>query len=322
MSDPTAPAADSGIASLDQVLEERKERTEPDAVETQEADPEPEIEAEPTAETEPAAEEPSEEPAEDSEAEEPIAAPHSWDAEAKARFAELPKDVQTLIVQRETARDGAVAKAQQEAAEARKQAAGLGELAQQITTIAEQAKAAFERPIPELGVSWEQIDWRGWFAQDPQTASVWKARYDTEREELQRVSAAQQQASARAFQAYVSEQAETLKTKAPELLEPAKRQDVAQYLLNQGYAPDQLASIGAADLIIAHKAMLYDRADRAVKAAPPKKDPAPAPKVIKPQAAQSSSQSQRVAELEARASRTGDLDDVLAARRARQALKG
>jgi hypothetical protein len=54
-----------------------------------------------------------------------IEAPRSWPAELKAQFMHLPWDVQTQILKRETERDLAVRKAQNEAGEARNALAAL-----------------------------------------------------------------------------------------------------------------------------------------------------------------------------------------------------
>jgi hypothetical protein len=115
---------------------------------------------------------------------------------------------------------------------------------------------------------------------------------------------------------------EELPTVAPALADPKegpKRiQEVATYLEGQGFPRGSLLWATARDLGVAYKAMLYDRGQAALKA-PPRKEPTQASPPLRPAAAQSSSTTQqRLASLDAKAARTGSIDDVLAARRARR----
>ena len=55
----------------------------------------------------------------------PIRAPQSWDADAKAKFEALPRDLQEVVLARESDRDKAVQRSAREAADARKLAQAL-----------------------------------------------------------------------------------------------------------------------------------------------------------------------------------------------------
>jgi hypothetical protein len=104
----------------------------------------------------------------------------------------------------------------------------------------------------------------------------------------------------------------------PEWRDEAKRsiatREIANTLIASGYSPDELN--GLSDhraVLIAHKAMLWDRS-QAVKQKQVKTEATP-PKPVKPGNANSPSQApeqNRLDELAKRAKRTGKLDDVAA----------
>src|SRR6185312_2404290 len=102
---PDATAADNGVLTIEQAVEqldaaEKKEQAPADAVEAAPQTEPPE--AEPTATD---AEEPETAIEGEAETDEPgaeealpaINPPHFWDAEAKKRFGELPRDLQELV---------------------------------------------------------------------------------------------------------------------------------------------------------------------------------------------------------------------------------
>src|SRR6185312_11953486 len=126
---------------------------------------EPNTEAEPAAEgadgpetaTEGETAETDEAEAEGDEPELPaIEPPRFWDAEAKKRFGELPRDIQELLSQNEDRSVKATSKSLQEAAEARKaaeiEASNLTALRSQLDKHIETAKARFKS-------KWENVDW-------------------------------------------------------------------------------------------------------------------------------------------------------------------
>jgi hypothetical protein len=334
MSDVQAPA------SLDTVLRERAERVAqpeaeaveaPQAVEAAEAQEEP-VEAAVEA---PEAEQPADEtPQATEEPEAPaVEAPHYWSAEQKARFAELPADVQAIIAEQEKGRDAAVSKAQQQAAEARKaaeaEAAKLGQIAGQAEQAVGQAEAFHARVVPELGMKWADVDWATWFATDRETAATFRAQYDAEREELQRLQTSRQEAA----QASLAEFRKAENAKIAELIPdwtdpkegPRRAESTLAHLVERGLPQGMIQRLSAFELSVAYDAYRWREAQakaQALKSAP--KQPAPAAKPpVKPAAAQALPSAQRtVIDLEAKAARTGDLDDVLAARAARRRLQG
>jgi hypothetical protein len=214
-------------------------------------------------ETEPSPAEPDEEELPATEAE-PVAPPPFWSAEDKAWFAEQAPEAQAKLLAYEKNRDAATSRALQEAAEARKaaraEAQALAQHRDAIEQLAAEAAAAFAEN------DWDSVDWAAWVEEDPQAALAGKLRYDAEREQLQRLSAAKQMAEDQAFRTYVAEQAQALEALAPELArDDGRRREVGLYLVDQGYPVDALKGVGALDLIVAHKAMLWDRANATLK---------------------------------------------------------
>ena len=314
--------------TLESVLEDRRARAaeeqapETEAVEVEEDYQEPEDTGEPE-------EAPEEAPEAEEEAPEPVVeAPHYWPADKKAEFAKLPPELQALVAEQEAGRVRAVNQAQQQAVEARKaveaEIAQTQAVNQRLTQAAEAAESYHSRVIPDLGMTWEQVDWQAWFAQDRATAAAYRAQYDAEREDIQRIQAAKDEAEQTAYRQFLQAEALKLPEVAPELVDPVKgpklKADLGQYLTSKGYTQDRIGRFGALDLSLALKAMMFDAAQanaQALKSAPQK--PAAPARPVRPAAAASApTQTARIRELEARAARTGSLDDVLALRRAKR----
>ncbi|WP_454760615.1 hypothetical protein [Caulobacter segnis] len=152
--------------------------------------------------------------ADDTEAVAPVEPPKYWSQEAKAKFAELPTDLQAVVLAQEGPREEAAAKAEAEAAEARKQAAqeveGLRAFADQIGQFLPKAVETFKS-------KWDDIDWDAWIDQDPQAAMRGKLQMEAEQAELQRVARVKEQSDQVARQAFLREQGDLLKEKAPEV---------------------------------------------------------------------------------------------------------
>lgn len=325
--------------TLESVLEDRKAVREPEAADAEtnavEAADEADDYQEPDDADEAAGEalEADDEPADDEP--EPVAvvdAPHYWPADKKAEFAKLPADLQALVAEQEAGRVAAVNRAQQEAVLARKaveaEVAQTQALNHQLAQTATAAQAYHNRVVPELGMPWEQVDWSAWFAEDRATAATFRAQYDAEREEIQRVETAKDQAETLAYRQFLQAEAARLPEVAPDLADPThgpkRKSDLLNYLGGKGYAQDRIAQFGALDLSLAYKAMQFDAAQanaQALKSAPQKSPPSARP--IRPAAAASApSQSARIRDLEARVAQTGSLDDVLALRRAKRKASG
>lgn len=212
---------------------------------------EPEEGDEPTAEDEPEIEEEVDDLP-------PIDAPVSWDAEAKEKFAELPRDVQEYVAKREGERERFVQSKSQEAAQARQTAisqatAELAQIeqgyAQHFQSLAEQI--APQRPNPALLQS------------DPMAFYAQQANYENavaqQRELQQRAELHVQQAQARAHQAAQAEQAEQhriIVEQFPEYADPTTgpklRAELSAIAKELGY-PDELIGQARASDILAMK---------------------------------------------------------------------
>lgn len=282
-------------------------------------------------ETEEGTEAEQEESEEGDEPEQPaIEPPPSWNAEDREVFAHLPRDAQEVLVRREAERDRALNRTQQQLAEERKRVVaegqGLQSLVERVQSAVETAEAAFKRPIPDLTnaqgepMTWEQVDWDAWYESDPQSAAVWEARYNRERQKLEQAKTAHQQAQEQAqrqqFTAFVEERNTRLAEIAPDLArDESKREELSQYLQREGVPAQQIIGLTAEGMAIAHKAMLYDRAQAAMKAPKPKPSTPPPPpsKPVKPASSAPASPKQHQASVaKNRFAQTGGIDDAVA----------
>lgn len=310
------------------------------------AEPEAEEAPEPESEAEPAAEEPldpeaviegeleTEEPESDP-ATPAIAAPQSWDAAERATFATLPPAAQEIILKRETERDRAVSKAQQEATQVRKQAeadlVGLAQVKDTFDQIATRANKVFAD-------KWTNVDWQALARTDPNTYIIAKAEYDAEAGELQKVQQAQadadkvkQQAEQVQFQSYVQAEYTELAEIAPEMADPAKgpvlRSEVTQFLQGlhrsdgqRAILDENISRISAVEMALARDAMEYRKLKATGKATAARPvvqatRPTPAPaRSAAPSAAPSvrPSAQRNVEAIKNRFAQTGSTDDAVA----------
>lgn len=328
MTESDAPTPAGEVVSLAQVVEERVKRNAPAEVTAAQA-PEPvEIEETPadTKVEEPASE--AETPGDDkAEAETPepetpaVDAPHWWTAEQKAEWSEMSPKHQAIVLEQEQNRERAVSKAKQEAAEARKKAeqdsAGLGQYRQAVEQALQSASQTFKS-------KWEGVDWAAWAEQDPVAAFQGKALYDKEATELQQLDVARQATETLTHKRHLETESAKLADVAPDLVDPekgsARREEVGRFLIQSGIEADQLKWISATEMGLAYDAMRYRQLQQKAKAELTKpKTPQIAPKPVAPAAAaQTTSTQSRLSELEARARRTGRLEDTLAYREARR----
>lgn len=271
---------------------------------------EPDVEAENLTEGEP-------EPELEAETLEP---PLYWSPEAKAEFAELPPNLQAVVLAQEGPREAATAKAKAEAAEKVKVAdaelAKLGQFAESLADRLPQWISTFES---RWGT--ETPDWVA-YAQEHgvEQMTLLKLQHEQEQAQLQQAVQAKQVAEGQAQQAFVRAEYAKLTELAPDLVHPetgqAKRHEVAEYLVKAGGIDLQaVQNISAAEMIIARKAMLYDQAQAALKAKPAPKPPAPALRSpVRPAAAQSQvpTQQREAQRLQNRFAQTANREDAVA----------
>lgn len=208
----------------------------------------------------------------------PAEPPKYWSQEAKAKFLELPPELQAVVLAQEGPRETATAKAKDEAAQAR--AAADKEL-QGVQRFAEEIKPFLAQAVQTFRSRWgDNPDWVAYAQENGAEAmSIAKAQFEHERTQLQQVAQASKTADEHAEQAYFKAEFEALQTIAPDLADPetgpAKRQEVTKYLVDLKIPPAQIRTISAVEMSIARKAMLWDQAQ--AKAAPtPAPKPAPA----------------------------------------------
>lgn len=220
----------------------------------------------------------------------PLPAPQFWTAEQKADWSELSPKVQETILSQERSRVAASSKAFEEAARIRAEADAA---TQHAVYLAAQAQAAIQAapgvdqetaprlmdPSTGQPLTWGQIDWDAFYASDPQSAGAFRTIYnervkaiDAHRNSLAQAAVqAQAHADAQALNAYVYSEAGKLAQLNPKLLgDGAKRSAIGEYLVEQGIPKAALKGIGAAELVLAEKAMNWDRLNAGKTTAPAK----------------------------------------------------
>ena len=292
--EPLSIDAATELLTAAETAPEPEREQEEEQTEAQAAEPEAETvsEADQTAEEESAPEEASaDEEAEQAEPEEVIPPPPFWDAEQKERWTKLDPATQSYILEREKQRDAAHDRAVNEAARVRKTAEAEAQKVAQLLPEIERAVQQVEQVFAD---QWATVDWRALAEENPAEYIRLKAVYDEDLADRQRILAAKrvaQETAAKAQedarQAAALEEARRLRELAPELAQPEKAREVFGWLAEQGFEGDVLAGVTATELIIAHKAMLYDRLKAQgfkPKAPAPETKPAPKPisKALKP----------------------------------------
>lgn len=246
-----------------------------------------------------------------------IAAPKSWDAEARAAFAQLPRAAQEKIAAREDERDRAVSKAIQEASDTRKraeaEASTIGQFKAQLDDLIPRAQKTFAD-------RWHNVDWAAWSQVDPAAAQTGRFMMEQEQVELARLNAAHQVTQTQQQQRYLAEQGQKLADIAPDLVDPkegpARKAAVAKFLSEQGASPQEIAGLSAAAVAVAYDAMRFRQGQAQVRQAKPA--PAPAKPGVKPTAAQTVRPQQRTVETaKTRFAQSRSVDDAIALLNAR-----
>lgn len=334
MTDNAAPQGD-GALSVDQAIgllsaEPVTETTEApqEAAPEEEDTPDTEGEASSPEETDDEAESQSEEAeteAEEIEAVAPAEPPKYWSQDAKAKFAQLPPDLQAVVLAQEGPREEAAAKAKAEAAEIRKQA---DEEVKGVRVLADQLGEFVPKAVETFKSRWDDVDWQGWAQRilhepDPQAKlddqaafNAARLEFEAQKAQVEQLQAAERQAKAVSQAQFIREQAQELQKLAPDLAaKPETMKAVASYLVEQGVSPDQLTSLTAVEAVIAHKAWLYDQAQAKAKAATsaPKPKTPPLKSVASVATAQpASSQHRQAATAKNRFAQTRSVDDAVA----------
>lgn len=259
--DDSAPAAEAGEAA-DEAVGDHEEAAEEENIEAADEDGEEE-EAEPAPIPDP---------------------PQSWSKEDREGWAELSPKARETVLRRERERDAAIAdvttKTGRALAELQNISKDYERVAQTLTDDVERARQAWQKQWG--GVHWPTVAQQHGLEQ----AQQWKLQADTEREQIEtyakqvdaeKAKAAKASEVARA--AWLADEAKKLTELSPELADPkegpARRAEVGKYLVAQGFAEETVRDVSALELSIARKAMLWDNAQKAAKAAAnlPRKNP-------------------------------------------------
>lgn len=243
-------------------------------------------------------------------------APAHWSAEGKAVFASLPPEAQAAILAEAAATSKVTSKKLEETAAERKAAKAER---QRLIDISTQAESV----VGNRWSQWTPQDWAALAAQDPQKYTALKAQHDADQAVVQQATAARTEAEAAEHADWLSEQREALKTLSPELLDPVQGEkrltELGEYITKEAAkvgANVSLPNVGALEMSIARKAMLYDLgvSKLATKTAPASATPA-----LKPSAVDGNTTQQRTeARVKERFSKTGSIDDAVELLIARQ----
>lgn len=256
----------------------------------------------------------SDEAAEEVEPAQPaIEPPHFWSAEAKARFGELPYELQLVVQENEKAGSKATTQKLEEAAVARKAAEAKAEA---LASLAERIEAAAEQAETTFASRWEGMTPEAWLKlskDNPQQYIQLKAQHEAEQDAVQRARTAKDAAEQVQRSTWRTEQIEALKTLAPELVDPVHGEkhlaELGAYLTANGVKEQDLPNVGALEMAIARKAMLFDKGMAGLKSRP---TPTPAKAALKPTAPAAKTPIQSAAETAARRlGQTGSIDDAV-----------
>lgn len=196
-----------------------------------------------------------------------------------------------------------------------------------VGSLIDKAEKSFTKD--ESGVDWERLR-----QQDPAEWAAKREEFKQRREEIERLkreavdsyksTAAQAENEMRERQQqYLQEQAQQLVEKLPEWKDPetakAEKTAVAEYLLNQGFTQEDISA--ASDhrmVILARKAMLYDRGKDKAEVA--QKKVTKIPKVLKPGATKPQEQIniERQNQAKAKLKATGSIETALELMRSRR----
>lgn len=245
--------------------------------------------------------------------------PTFWSAEEKALFAKAPPEVQKVIAAKDAEYSRQVSLAKEEASEARKDAAIIGEINAAVAKHLDRAASIFQG-------KWDGMNWAQLAQDDVTSYAVYQEQYKAEQAELQRLQTAYAATAAEEHRQFLKSEGQKLRDAGHLLADPQKgpetKRRLVAYAEAKGYAPTDLQWAGARELDTLFKAMLYDEARaKPLKSAPkPKTAPAkPAPKTAAsvrpstPPPARRETASRRTREVVGRAFASGKMSDAVQA---------
>jgi len=218
-----------------------------------------------------------------------IEPPQSWNAEEKQAFSQLPPALQQAVVRRESQREAVLTQRSQEAAEARNafSAERQAAVAQRVEYL-QGLQKMMVLAAPEAAAL-ENIDWVAVQAQSPAEYTRLHALREGMRARLGQIDAQfqqQQQQLAAGQQQQLAElvakEAKALNERWPDFADEAKgttlRKELSTYLRNGGFSSQELDTAYDHRLVVlATKAMLYDKQLAASASADAKRNNVAAP---------------------------------------------
>lgn len=262
-----------------------------------------------------------------------IEPPAGWTTEHKEWFKSLDPVRQEFLLRRDKEHQRAEARRANEHAELQRQLQSEAQQAAQERQALAQALGQYKDPLKLefqqrfYDVLSGQIDPVSLARHDPARF----AEYQAYQEKFNHIAATEQALQARAqqeeearFSQFRKAENERLTELIPELKTKEAFEkfdvDVSNYGLSLGLPAERIRQASADELTILHKAMMWDRA-KAAQAAAPKVTPPPqkpVPKVLKPSnGADQSRTDDKYAAARNKARRTGDVEDVASAIRAK-----
>lgn len=217
---------------------------------------------------EPEGEQPEGEGDQDEETGEPetvVDPPHFWSKEEKEKFASWPLEVQEQVKAKADADERYLNQQKQEAAEAKKAAAGE---ARMLSEISKRIEAAAEAAELQFADKWKGADPQWWatLARDnPASYTELKAQFDADQYAAQQATAAREATERLQREQWVKDEGERLKSLVPQLFGPDGKkvgEELKGYLTSSGAAEQDLSDLSAVAWQMAYKAMMYDKAQK------------------------------------------------------------
>lgn len=222
-----------------------------------------------------------------------IEPPTSWPSDAKKAFAQLPPELQQTVVQRESEREAVLTRRSQEAAENRRAfEAERTAAAAQRTDYLRSLEQVMALAMPEAQAL-QNVDWVATQRDNPTEFTRLQAlqiglqqRLGTIGQAYSQALQQQQQYQAQALHQRVEQERTLLNTAWPDFADQARgnqlRGDLTKYLGGAGFSNDEMNQAYDHRLVVlATKAMLYDKQLAARAAANGKRDNPP-PQVQRP----------------------------------------
>lgn len=259
--------------------------------------------------------------------------PKWWNNERKARFKELPPDLQAVVFEQEETRERVVAKAKQEASEARKQAdEDKSKLSQRIAVLDHVVPQA----IQMFQSRWANVDWTAAAEQlAPEDYQKARAQFEKEQETVRTLAAEKQKTDEENTRAFVKAEFEKLRDVAPDLVDQTpdketktplgdiRRKQIGSFLTDLGFPAERIIAMTAHEASLAYDAMRWRKAQASAKAmAKPKAAPTPAA-TVRPTAAPATGNTEtaKVREAQARFEREPSIQNAVALENARKLAK-